>query len=90
MVGKRDTGESHKEKALAKLKRYKTQLSDTEYGLLLDVVNWVARNVDYVKRRRYRNLYSKYSYYFAIEGWDLPTTNALEGPPQEPPPQTAP
>jgi len=60
MVGKRDTGELYKERALAKLKKYKPQLSGTEHELLLDVVNWIAQNIDYVKRRRFRGLCSKY------------------------------
>ena len=60
MVRKRDTGESYKERALAGLEKYKPRLSDAEYELLSDIVNWIAQNIDYVKRKRYRDLFSKY------------------------------
>lgn len=49
IVRKSDTSESYKERALTMLEKHKLHLSDTEYRLLLDIVNWIAQTIDYVK-----------------------------------------
>jgi len=56
MVRKSDTGESYRERALAELEKQRRYIPDEEYGVLLEVVDWIARNIDYVKRKKYGEL----------------------------------
>jgi len=56
MVGKSDTGESYRERALAELEKQRRYIPDEEYRFLLEVVDWITRNIDYVKRKKYSEL----------------------------------
>jgi len=55
MVRKSDTRETYKKRTLAELEKYmiiKSYLSDAEYQLLFEIINWIAQNIDSVKAKK--------------------------------------